>query len=239
MIRIKVGLALKLTDGYTGEAVSGKGLVFSVDGIPKAMIEKPGGFYALTGVGPGRHELCIGSVIYRPETLFFEAGMDLIPVTLKPGAKYSFGPGSHAVSVRNRGTGKITFYTGRKTQGSEIKIAQSDLAAGDRDFKLFFGSRKKLPSLPADMLIEDGPETEVLLLEDVDDDGKGIPARPLTNGHRRGCRLLPAQKYTLSGGEETRICFPGNSEEFIFVPVTRDWFSALEAEEVVLCGKEE
>ena len=239
MIRIKVGLALRITDGYTGEAVSGKGLLFFLDGVQKAMIEKPGGFYALTGVEPGEHKLRIESVFFRTECFSFEAGTELIPVILKPGPSYPHLPGSRRIRVRNEGAAAVTFYTGRKRPGTEIKIAQSDLSEGDRSIKLYFGSKKSCPELPCRMLIEDGAQTEAIFLEEKDGDGKNGLGGPLTYAHKRGCLLMEAQRYILEGAGKIEILYPGDCEELLFVPDTGEWIDPSGTEEVVLCGKED
>ena len=220
MIRVNVGLALKITDGYTGEAVDGGGLLFSVDGVCRRAVAKKGGFYAFSEISPGRHELKIESNSYLPETMSFTAGQGLIPVDLKPGDRYVYGPGSRVTEIFNPSDTDIEILTGHKDPVREIRIAQSGLSAGDTAVRLFFDAETAPMSFPRRMLILDGEDSETVIVEGLEEDGESPLSEGMVSAHKRGCLLYPVQNYTIGPSGSIAVHFPEGTDLFIFIPKT-------------------
>lgn len=221
MISIKVGLVLKITDGYTEKPVDGKALLFFVDNVQKKAVYKEGGFYAFTQLEPGVHELIIRSNEYEDERLTFETGCGIMPVDLKPGKRYIYGQQSTVLSVFNSSSDEVRFFIGRKDPVKEIKIAQSDLKEGAGGIKLFFDDTVKGMSFPRRVLIIDGEKSETIVISELSKDDASPLSFSVSYAHKRGCLLCPVQEYSLMAGETVMIHFPGKKESFIFIPKTK------------------
>ena len=218
MIRIEVGLALRLTDGYTGAPVDGKTLLFTIDGVSKKAVVKPGGYCVFTGIPAGTHTVSIQSLGYLPETFSFAAGPGLLPVALKPGKNYRYSPESTCFVLENREQEEREVWVGRIVPELSLKVAQSDLQEGDTEVRLYAEGKASGLSLPGYMLLLDGKETEVVLLTELSGEEKSRLSTPLWAAHKRGCLLAPAQRYELAAGETAEIRFPEGTRCAFWVP---------------------
>ena len=219
MIRIEVGLALRISDGYTGRTVDGNTLLFTIDGVRKKAVTKEGGYCVFTGLSSGSHTVQIESVLYCPEEFSFETGSGIIPVVLKPGKNYRYSPQSTYFLIENKEKEKNEIWVGRILPDLEIKIAQSDLGKGDSELRLYTNGQGSELSLPGIMLILDGKNTEPVVLMEFLEEEKSPLSSSLCSNHKRGCQLVPAQRYEIEQGEDAEIRFPEGTK-------CAFWFSA-------------
>ena len=219
MIHIKVGLALKITDGYTGEPADNMGFDITVDGIQRSYIRKPGGYVVFSGVPAGQHSLVIRNPFFITEELSFETGGDLIPIVLKPASCYPYGRNAAKLRLNNApDSPEELLWVGQIRDDTEIKIAQSGLKEGDSEIKLFFeGRTEKLP-LPGYFLISDGENSEVCMLDDLKKDENSFVSEPLKSAHKRGCSLYPVLMYRAAAGSYPEIIFREKTDVCIWAP---------------------
>ena len=218
MIHIKVGLALKITDGYTGAPANGAGFDITVDGLKLPCIKKQGGYVVFSNLSAGKHELVIKSPLYLTERMEFETGCGLMPVVMKPASGYPYGRNASKLRVSCSGNNPLVFWAGQQRQDIEIKIAQSGLSAGDSELKLFFaGQAERLP-LPGYFLLIDGESSEICLLDALNKNESSALSEPLRSEHKRGCSLCPALMYRVEPQQSTELIFRDKTPVSIWIP---------------------
>ncbi len=198
MISFRVGGVFRVRDAFTGLPVVPSKVLCTLDGRPCRPVGKREGYLVLTDLPAGPHRLVLRCRGYREETVDFTAGERApeLDVTLKPGVGYPFRrpPARLTVTLRRDGAPAAgTLFWLATAAGPEIKLAQSDAETGAESLRLFC----KVPdavSVPAPLLLEDGADSELVVLRDLQGE-TGWLERPLLRPHGRGRRLLPAQRY--------------------------------------------
>lgn len=183
-------------DSYTGDILAPSGLKCALDGRPCGPVLKKEGYLVLADLSPGPHRLTLSRRGYADEQVKFKAGDGTaeLNVTMKP--SYPFPPGATTLRVTVTGNGRAV--VGKRlwlalAAEPEIKLAQSSAAPGDTRARLYT-KRPGAVTAPATYLIEDGPDSELVTLRELDGE-TGDFAAPLEKAHLRGRRLLPAQSY--------------------------------------------
>lgn len=197
MIRIRIGAVVRVTDGFTGMAPAKNTLAWMLDGQPCRPMEKLGGYYLFTDIMPGRHLLRVSGPHFRAEEREFEPGTEEIGIVLHPGEGYPFGREVARLTLRLNGpqaAGGVVWSAAQRIT-AELRIAQTGLKEGDDRVRLFFRASARQTALPQEYLLLDGEKTEVCRVEVLEEEGSRL-ARPLRFGHRRGCSLYPAFRYT-------------------------------------------
>lgn len=202
-IRIRMDAALKVLDGFTGRPPAPSALRCFVDGALCRPIVKEDGYYVLTGLGAGQHQVVLRGAHYVDETVTVTggSGQELL-VTMKPGRGYPFGGAVTWLTVNLQPGGKV--WIAAKNPLLELKIAQDAWRAGETEGRLFYRQPAKALSLPRDFLLLDGPRTEICRVEELEE---GRLAAPTAHDHKRGCCLYPAQEYTADGAGLIRAVF--------------------------------
>ena len=200
MIRIRVDIVVRVLDGFTGKPPAA--LRWQLDGFPCRPIAKGEGYYVLTNLPDGPHELIIRGSHYAEEKLSVTTGEENGPqellVTMKPGAGYPFGGAVTWLTLAVQGKKKAPVPGARvwiapKTPLAELRVAQDVIQAGETGGRLFFPASAKALALPREFLLLDGEKTEVCRLEEWEEPRF---AAPLKADHKRSCCLYPAQVYT-------------------------------------------
>lgn len=206
-------------DGYTGAALKPVGFLYFVDGQPYRPVTKNEGYIVLLDLTPGEHSLTIRCRGYRDEQVEFttSGGTLELDVTMKPGRGYPFRQTvtNLTVSVTEKGAPAA----GRQiwlvyAAGPEIKLAQPKTEAGDTSVRLFTKNPDAV-SAPAAYLVEDGADSEIVLLRTLEGE-TGTFAAPLSKGHARGKTLLPAQSYHTGDDGSFSAVFRGKCRVLLF-----------------------
>lgn len=212
MIRIHTNAVVRVLDGFTGLALAPSAVRFRVDGSPFTPVVKPGGYYVLTGLPVGEHEVVLQANGFGPERLTIVGGMremaDLL-VTLKPGEGYRFQSSVTWMTIHIRTAKKEPapgkrVWIAAKNPIYELRIAQATLAKGATTGRLFYPPSMRAVSLPRHFLVVDGERSEVVLLNELDE---AQFADGLVNDHKRGRCLYPAQVYTSNEDGDIRAVF--------------------------------
>ncbi len=198
VITFHASAVLHVRDGYTGAVLRPGGFRYLLDGRPYLPVTKYEGYIVLLDLTPGAHTLTIACRGYLDEQVEFtvDEGTLELEVTMKPGRGYRFSQTvtrlTAALTQKGAPVSHHRFWLAYAA-GPEIKLAQPKTEAGDTSARLF----TKYPdfvSAPAAYLVEDGEESEIILLRALEGE-TGTFAAPLTRAHARGKRLLPAQTY--------------------------------------------
>lgn len=214
MIRIHVNAVLRVLDGFTGRPLSPSALHCTVDGRTVHPIAKEGGYYVLTGLSSGEHQVALQGSRYLDEHLTIRGGEEApksVLVTMKPGADYPFGAAVTWLTLRVE-SGKRPL-PGRRVwiaahnPLAELRIAQDAVHAGDEGGRLFFSACAKALSLPRDFLLLDGAHSEICRVEELAELEVSRFAAPLRFDHKRSCRLYPSQVYTADETGTIRAVF--------------------------------
>ena len=218
MIHIKVGLALRITDGYTGEPADSVGFDISIDGTNRRYTRKPGGFFAFTGLDPGSHELIIKNPFYITEKMSFTSSTELLPVVLKPAPNYPYGRDASRISLKCCSDTPVKLWIGQIREDMEIKIAQSGLKAGDSELRLYYEGKAEKLSFPGYCLISDGENSEIVMLDALKKDENSFTGEPLKSAHKRGCCLYPVLSYMSEPGKSIDVTFKEKSDVCVWIP---------------------
>lgn len=197
-IGFHVSAVLRVRDGYTGAIVMPGGIRCVLDGRPCVPVTKKEGYLVLLDLLPGGHTLTLKYRGYRDEVVDFttDSGTLELDVTMKPGPGYPFRQTVTrlTVAVARGGTPSANrqFWLAYAT-GPEIKLAQTKVGAGESEARLFTKYPDAVAS-PASYLVEDGGNSEIVLLRAIEQES-GDFGSPFRFDHSRGKRLLPAQSY--------------------------------------------
>lgn len=212
MIRIHADAVLRVLDGFTGRPLPPSALRCTVDGMPLRPIVKDGGYYILTNLPPGEHQVALDAPRYAGERLTVPGDRREtlnVLVTMKPGEGYRFGAAVTWLTLHVT-SGKKTPLPGQRVWIAaqnplfELRIAQDAISKGDTGGRLFYPASIKTLSLPRDFLLLDGERSEVCRVEDLEEP---CFAAPLGFDHKRGRSMFPAQVYTADGEGKIRAVF--------------------------------
>lgn len=200
MIRIRVDAVLRVLDGFTGKSLPPAAIRFTVDGIPFHPIIKEGGYYLLTNLDPGKHQVLLQGASYRDEYLTVTTGSGTgypeIPVTMKPGDRYPFGREVTRLTLQLKSRKSLAgrqVWIAVRSSLTELRIAQDMIRAGDTAGRLFFPENFRRIALPVNLLVLDKEHSELCRLEELEEPRFSAP---LCFDHKRSCCLYPAQCYT-------------------------------------------
>ena len=203
MIRIHINAVLRVLDGFTGQPLAPSALRCTVDGRTVRPTAKEGGYYVLTGLSSGEHQVVLQGLRYLDEHLTLRGGEEKsqsLLVTMKPGANYPFGAAVTWLTMRvedgKRPLPGRRVWIAAKNPLAELRIAQDAVHAGDEGGRLFFPACAKALSLPRDFLLLDGTRSEICRVEELAELEASRFAAPLRFDHKRSCSLYPAQVYT-------------------------------------------
>lgn len=215
MIRIRVDAVLRVLDGFTGKPPAPSALLCMVDGEKYRPTVKDGGYYVLTGLAPGQHQVVLRGGCYQDERVDITVGrreaLFETLVTMKPGPGYPFGGRVTRLTLRV-GSKKGTLPHGRvwiavRDPRLELRVAQDAIKAGEQTGRLFFPESVRSMALPCHVLLADGARSEVCRLEELEELEEGRFAAPLAFDHKRSCPLYPAQLYTADEAGIIRAVF--------------------------------
>jgi len=199
MIRIHADLVLRVLDGFTGRPPTPSAIQWVLDGRSCRPISKADGYYVLTNLSPGSHELVLRGGSYLDERLTIAGGGECqeLLVTMKPGSRYPFGRAVtwltlHVRQKKQTLPGQRVWLAARSAL-VELRIAQDVIKAGEMEGNLFFPESVKTMVLPRELLLLDGGRSEICRLEELE---QPRFAQPLRFDHKRSCRLYPAQCHT-------------------------------------------
>lgn len=194
MISIHASAVCRVRDGYTGREMRPSSLVCAVDGVPCRPVGKEGGYLVLVNLSHGPHCLSLRCRGYQEEWVEFQAdgGTRELDITMKPGVGYPFGGAVTRLmlTVREKKVPAAGRMVWLASAGPELKIAQANVEAGERDMRLYC----KGAAVPGAYLVEDGKNSEIVILRALEGE-TGHLAAPLKSGHSRSKRLLPVQRY--------------------------------------------
>lgn len=210
MITIHASAVCRVRDGYTGQPLAGSSLLCTLDGAPVRPLAKAGGYLVLLDLSPGPHRLSLRGHGYQEEWVELQAGEGTqeIEVTMKPGAGYPFrGQVTRltlTVQEGERPAAHCQLWLAASPR-SELKIAQTKVQAGQRQFRLY----SKGPAAAVatgEYLIADGADSEIVRLQGLEEEMATLSG-PLARDHSRGRPLLPAQRYRTDGAGRLTAVF--------------------------------
>lgn len=194
MISIHVSAVCHVRDGYTGKVMRPSAILCTLDGVPCRPVCKEEGCLVLTNLPHGPHRLSLCCQGYQEEWVEFEAnrGTREIEVTMKPGAGYPFRERVTRLTLtvlekKAPAAGQAVWLA---AAGQEIRIAQTKAEAGEDNLRVFC----KGTAVPGAYLIEDGKDSEIVVLRAVEGEN-AVLAAPLQKSHSRSKQFLPAQRY--------------------------------------------
>ena len=216
MIRMKVSAVFQVRDGFTGRSVEGNRLVCLLDGSAVRPVVKPGGLLVLTNLPDGEHELTLRCVGFREERISFrvtEDGLFEGYAALKPGDGYSFRGSVTWLELQVPAGQRTVWIT--TPCAAECKIAQTKAEAGEKAFRVYCKGDPALLSIPGYFLVEDGEDSEIVVLGSVSNE-LGSLLSPLQKDHSRSRRLLPVQQYRPDGEGKLRAVFSASGSVVIW-----------------------
>lgn len=199
MIRIHANLVVRVLDGFTGRVPAPSSIRWTMDGQPYRPIAKEDGYYILTNLSPGEHELVLWGRNYLSERLIVSGGEQCqeLLITMKPGRAYPFGQAvtwlNLQVSRKKQTLPGQRVWIAIRNPLLELRIAQDTIKAGERMGKCFFPASARTLALPRDMLLIDDAKSEICRLEELEEMRF---AAPLQYDHKRSKCLYPAQCHT-------------------------------------------
>ena len=210
MIRMQVNVILQVRDGFTGRILEGSNLICMLDGVSVRPVAKPGGYLILTNLPVGEHQLLLRADGYQDEYVEFTAvkdGYRELYVALKPGRQYLFW--QSVIRLRLQLPYELH---GRQIWISspsvaECKVAQTKAERGSEQFRIYCKGNQALLPIPGTFLIEDGEQSEVVVLKSLSEE-MGTLEEPLCRDHGRSRRLLPVQKYRCDEQGQIYAAFP-------------------------------
>lgn len=221
MINIHVDAVLAVRDGFTGRPIE-RGLVCTLDGEPFRPVSKAGGYLVFTGLAEGEHSLVLRGGYYRDEHITLRASRQSrteIAVSMKPGSAYPFG-GAYTrarITLTGKGAAGAQVWLAAAEPLFEVKVAQDAVSKGDSEARVFIKCSAAQLAMPCNLLVEDGKSTEVVLLNELNDEIAYF-TRPFAFSHKRSRVLRPAQLFT--AGED------GVVEAAYRQPVKLSYFTA-------------
>lgn len=204
MIRISASVVLRVLDGFTGQSPAPSAIRFTLDGEVCRPISKTNGYYVLTNLSDGEHELVLRGANYADERLLVNVDGQYreLMVTMKPGCRYPFGRAVTWLTLQCEPGQQI--WMAAKNAMAELRIAQDAIKAGEDTGRLFFPASVQTMALPRDLLVVDGARTEICRLEELDEP---LFAQPMAFDHKRSVCLYPVQSYTANEAGEIRAVF--------------------------------
>lgn len=203
MIQIQVSLALNLIDGFTGKPLSPARVHLTLDGEHAQGVIKEGGWWVLCDLTPGAHELCVSGSGFQNERLNIEGtnGMQAIRLRLKPSSDYRFGRRVTTLNVllRNKKDERLpgrTLYALLSGRENELRIAQDEVKAGEKQLKLYSAVALANLPVPGLFLMGEGSQAELVRLSSAQEGGVYRLTNPIGRERKRGCVLRAVASYT-------------------------------------------
>ena len=196
MIRMQVSAVFQVRDSFTGLPIEGSRMLSRLDGALVRLQTKPGGYLVAVNILPGKHQLMIQCSGFQDEYVDFEAGYGFHEyyVTLKPSRQYLFRQSVTRLQLQMPAEMKNSQVWISAPGYVECKVAQTKAEAGCERFRVYCkGSSAGLP-VPGAFLIEDGENSEVVLLSGLSEE-ECVLESPLQREHARSRRLLPVMLY--------------------------------------------
>ncbi|KQN26636.1 hypothetical protein ASE86_11220 [Sphingomonas sp. Leaf33] len=103
---MQLSAVVQLIDTYRGAPAVGADARFRLDGAPVRPLVKPDGFYAFTGIAPGKHRLRVEAAGFFPLDVAVTAPVTgpladaIVPCPLDPGPLYPFPPADGIIRGR-------------------------------------------------------------------------------------------------------------------------------------------
>lgn len=202
MIEIQISLALNLIDGFTGKPLRPAQVQLMLDGQRVQAIVKEGGWWVLCDLAPGEHRLEVRGAGFQPEHLTFEGGSGAqgVRLRLKPAPDYRFGWRVTTLTVQlNSKKGEPlqhrTLYALLPGRENELRLAQDEAGAGDRQVKLYASIPAGNLPIPGLFLVGEGAQAEMVRISSVQEDGCYRLTNPLGRERRRGCTVRAVATY--------------------------------------------
>ena len=207
---MQVSVILQVRDGFTGRILEGSNLVCVLDGVPVRPVAKPGGYLILTNLPVGEHQLLLRAAGYQDEYVEFTAvkdGYRELYVALKPGQQYLFRQSVIRLQLQLPDELRGCQIWISPPSVVECKIAQTKAESGSEQFRIFCKGNHMMLPIPGAFLIEDGEQSEVVVLKSLSEE-LGTLEEPLCRDHGRSRRLLPVQKYRCDEQGQIYAAFP-------------------------------
>lgn len=196
----RVSCVLRLFDSTLCTPLLASQAEVRVDGQRVKPIWKPGGYFVLSDLPEGEHNVWVGSALFFHDELtvnvdysrVFDERRDVLTVMLNPSEAHPAVQSGISLRGRFSRDGVTVFYIPRGTQG--FKIAEDGADAGRTKIKLFTkSSNVRVPRL---CYINDknAKNGEFVLLSAVEGEEYTL-ASPLKKPHKRAAELVPVLKY--------------------------------------------
>ncbi len=196
----RVSCVLRLGDSRLNRPLLNSEAVLEVDGVRIPYSYKSGGYFVLTELEEGRHEIRIKSYKFQTERIAvtvdygrqFREDADVVYVMMNPSKLHPAAVNTPAISGAFNVRRELVFYIA--ANGAALKIAEDNAKAGNQKIKLFSGSSVSLPSL---FRIDDKSEAqnEFVILKSAEGDLYSLGGA-LKYDHKRSAQLIPMVRYT-------------------------------------------
>ena len=208
MIRMQVNAVFQIRDGFAGRIIEGGNLICMLDGVSVRPVSKPGGYLIFTNLPAGAHQLRICAAGYQDEYVDFttDGSCREFYVALKPGRQYLFRQSVTRLHLQlNRDLKNRQIWIGAPC-ALECKVAQAKAEAGSTQFRIYCKGSPALLPVPGTFLIEDGENSEIVVLKSLSEE-VGVLEAPLCKDHSRSRRILPVQAYRCDEQAEIHAAF--------------------------------
>lgn len=203
MIQINVSLALNLFDGFTGKPLKPAQVQLFMDGERAATVTKEGGWWVLCDLAPGAHRVRVCGIGFQDEEFSVEATdrMQAMRINLKPAPSYRFGRRVTTLTVtlvdkKGMPVHGRTVYTLLGGKENELRIAQDEVCAGDKQMRLYSAVGVANLPIPGLFLMGDGRDAELVRITGTQDGMTFKVMNPVGRERRRGCMLRAVAAFS-------------------------------------------
>lgn len=217
-VKVRASVVIQLMDGLTGQAPIEQGLTLRVQGMKRAPIKKPNGYYVLIDLEQGEYVLHIQSTNYLEESLTWSfnpatSQEESLLITLKPSSAYA-NPArnacvrfvvQHDLNIQDKDiqiTARIT-----EPKCSVAKLIQDYQASCSRTVNIVRTGQLYTGDLVW-LMPKTNPNVEYGVISNQDDNEQSLMLQTeLTNDYKRGSLFLPAMQTTINSKGEAVLFF--------------------------------
>ncbi|MCR4745442.1 MAG: hypothetical protein K5894_09475 [Lachnospiraceae bacterium] len=199
MINHRISAIFRITDSFTEKPIANGIFKAKLDGQSVKLLWKNDGYFLLMNAARGSHELEIESAIYLKEKIEIEVGEFPLTfvITLKAGENYPYG--KDAKVFEGEAQGEYVWIVPVK-KGMELKVAESEAKAGVKTVAVFVPASMTKHLYPDNFIVMDGEASEMICIEDIEN-GRASLSMNLKNPHKRGTKILHAEKFEINDGK--------------------------------------
>lgn len=191
MVIKRLSCVFRLSDGVSGKLLGGSEAAFFESGSALRHEFKPGGWFVLTDLSEGRHEITVSAPGHQPEEVSVDVGGEagnaldhVIYLALNPSRGHPAA--GRAPSVCGTAAGFDTIYAFRAA--GCLRVAEERSEAGASEIWMF--QETGAPPLPALFLLGSGKTSELATLTGIRDGLCSVQA-PLRYAHMRSETAQP------------------------------------------------